>query len=135
MDLLTKKSSPLDKGYIGSNELLGPIFLSIQALSKEVVSRLKVLEEKDSDIIEQPSYIQELENKISNLEDKINNITFDRNSILKSLITDGVLPLEYLLQLKPRILPNKAPEGVIGVDVKDKKLKIYSSGWKTIKIE
>ena len=134
---LIEQDSKLDKGnlrlekiIVESNKELARLIENQESLKKEVLL-LKENNKKEAynTILKLSSEVESLKQKVDNLENIIRNTKLSRDQLLKTLSSDGCIDLRYNLKLTPRVLPEKAQNGMIAIDAKDGKLKYYNNKW------
>jgi len=107
----------------------------------EVKSKLSILENMLNEATKIIKLLQDKSTSIDNniladikaLDNKISNFSLRRIDLLKSLSTDGSIDLKYDLIIVPRVLPKKAKDGTLIIDIKDNKLKYYyNKEWRIV---
>ena len=139
LDSLLKRIEVLEKN--SSLELaIGTVYNKINNLKKEVNDHINLIDKtvstiegfiKDSKEKDKTDY-DNIVKKLDELVTKVKSTKVRKDDMLKSLQENGDIDLRYNLVLTPRVLPNKAKNGTLIIDVKDNKLKFYNNGWITV---
>lgn len=118
----------------------GNIYTKINNLKKEINDHINLIDKtvstiegfiKDSKEKDKTDY-DNIVKKLDELVTKVKSTKVRKDDMLKSLQENGDIDLRYNLVLTPRVLPNKAKNGTLIIDVKDNKLKFYNNGWITV---
>lgn len=117
--------------------VVGNIHTKINNLKKEINEHINLIDNtvstiegfiKDSKEKDKTDY-DNIVKKLDELVAKVKETKVRKDDMLKSLQENGDIDLRYNLILTPRVLPNKAKNGTLIIDVKDNKLKYYNNGW------
>lgn len=117
--------------------VVGNIHTKINNLKKEINEHINLIDKtvstiegfiKDSKEKDKTDY-DNIVKKLDELVAKVKETKVRKDDMLKSLQENGDIDLRYNLILTPRVLPNKAKNGTLIIDVKDNKLKYYNNGW------
>ena len=139
LDSLIKRIEVLEK--TNSLELVANnIYSRINTLKKEINEHINLIDKTVSTIEEFIKETREKDKadydnivkKLDELITKVKSTKVRKDDMLKSLQENGDIDLKYNLVLTPRILPIKAKNGTLMIDVKDNKLKYYNNGWITV---
>ena len=139
LDSLIKRIEVLEK--TNSLELVANnMYSKINTLKKEINEHINLIDKTVSTIEEFIKETREKDKadydnivkKLDELVTKVKSTKVRKDDMLKSLQENGDIDLKYNLVLTPRILPIKAKNGTLMIDVKDNKLKYYNNGWITV---